>query len=110
MNLYEHLAHHGSPAEIINGFNTLVSQRERLQEQITCMLKKRAFTTIQLSESESVTALADQLVRLREQRNEARDIVRRALELASPVLHPEQWIGYRAVCLKADDRWEDNDR
>lgn len=57
--------------------------------------------------SEPVPTQAD---RLRRERNEARDLVRRALELASPVEHPEQWIEYRAACLKADDSWEDNDR
>ncbi len=52
----------------------------------------------------------EEIAQLKQERNEARDIVRRALELASPIQHPEQWIGYRAICLKADDRWEDNDR
>jgi len=43
---------------------------------------------------------------IKSQRDEARDLVRRALELASPLDHPEHYIGLRKIYEKADARWE----
>ncbi len=40
------------------------------------------------------------------ERDEARALVSRSQELACPIQHPEQWIGYQRICQKAVDRWE----
>jgi gas vesicle protein len=54
----------------------------------------------------AITRWKDDVLRLEKERDEARALVKRATELAHPMSHPEQWLGYDMLCARAVKRWE----
>lgn len=57
-------------------------------------------------ECDKVKELLKQIEILKAQRDEARDLIGRAFELAWPTTHPEQWIGLRHIYSRAANRWD----